>query len=79
MFTHSFETLKFPCTFYETDILLVLKEDETDPSSFHPIALLNMTFFTKLANNINKYISSIIHADQTGVVPIRLYFLISED
>lgn len=41
MFTHSFEIP--PCTIYEANISLLLKEgrEETDPSSFCPFTLLN--------------------------------------
>lgn len=79
MFTHSFETQKFPDTLYDGNISLLLKEgrEETEPSSYRPIALLNsdLKIFTKLlANRLNKYISSIIHTDQTGFVPNRYSF-----
>lgn len=79
MFNHSFGVQKFPPTLYEANISLLLKEgrDEAEPSSFRPIALLNsdIKIFTKLlANRLNKYISSIIHTDQTGFVPNRYSF-----
>lgn len=43
MFNHSFSTQKFPSMLYKPNISLLLKEgrDKTEPSSFHPIALLN--------------------------------------
>ena len=79
MFNHSFETQTFPNSLYEANISLILKEgrDETETSSYRPIALLNsdMKIFTKLmANRLNKHIASIIHADQTGFIPARFSF-----
>lgn len=79
MFTHSFEFQKFPNTLYEANISLILKEgrDETDPSSFRPIALLNtdVNIFNKLlANRLNKYIATIIYIDQPGFIPGRFSF-----
>lgn len=47
MFNHSFGTQKSPPTLYEANISLLLKEgrDETEPSSFRPIALLNSDIY----------------------------------
>lgn len=78
-FNHSFETQKFPSSLYEANISLIPKEgrDETEPSSYRTIALLNsdMKIFTKLiANRLNKHIASVIHADQTGFIPGRFSF-----
>lgn len=79
MLNHSFEAQKFPNSLYEANISLLLKEgrDEMDLTSFRPIALLNtdVKIFTKiLANRLNNYITTIIHADQTGFIPGRFSF-----
>lgn len=79
MFNHSFEVQQFPNSLYEANISLTPKEgrDETEPSSYRPIALLNsdMKIFTKImANRLNKLIASIIHTDQTGFIPGRFSF-----
>lgn len=79
MFKHSFQLKEFPQTLYEANISLLLKEgkDETEPSSYRPIALLNtdLKIFTKvLANRLNNHICSIVHPDQTGFVPKRFSF-----
>lgn len=79
MFNHSISTGLLPTTLYSANISLILKKDkdETDPSSYRPIALLNcdLKVFTKiLAIRLNKCISSIIHHDQTGFIPGRFSF-----
>uniref|UniRef100_A0AAR2IUZ9 Reverse transcriptase domain-containing protein n=1 Tax=Pygocentrus nattereri TaxID=42514 RepID=A0AAR2IUZ9_PYGNA len=55
MFKHSFDNQKFPNSLYDANISLILKEgrDETEPSSYRPISLLNSDFkiFTKLMAN----------------------------
>lgn len=79
MFNHSISTGLLPTTLYSANISLILKKekDETDLSSYRPIALLNcdLKVFTKiLATRLNKCISSIIHHDQTGFIPGRFSF-----
>ncbi len=66
-----------PNTLYEANISLILKKnkDETDRASYRPIALQNFDrkVVTKiLAIRLNKHLSSIIHPDQTGFIPVRL-------
>lgn len=70
---------KLPKTLYEANISLILKKgkDETDPASFRPIALQNVDrkiIVKILATRLNKHLTSIIHPDQTGFIPSRLYF-----
>lgn len=80
MFTHLFETQKFPNSLYEANVSLILKEgrDVTDPSSFRHIT--NMKMFIKiLSNRLNKYLTNFIHDDQTRFIPGRFSFLMLED
>lgn len=68
-----------PQTLYEANISLILKKgrDDSDPANFRPIALQNFDrkVITKiLATRLNKYLTSIIHPDQTGFIPGRLSF-----
>lgn len=79
MFSHSMESERLPPTLYDANISLLLKQDrdETEPSSYRPVSMLNLDFkiFTKiLANRLNKCIESIIHTDQTGFIPNRYSF-----
>lgn len=79
MFVHSFCKQKFPSSLYFANISLLLKKgkDETNVSSYRPIALLNtdLKVFTKiLATRFNKCVSTIIHSDQVGFVPNRFSF-----
>lgn len=83
MYTHSLDTGIFPPTMYEANITLLHKEgkEETELSPYRPISFLNsdMKIFAQvLANRLNKYISSIVHPDQTGLVPKRFSFLTSD-
>jgi hypothetical protein len=80
MFSHSTEAKRLPPTLYNANIYLFLKQDreETNPSSYRPISMLNVDFniFAKiLANRLNEFIGSIIHTDQTGFIPNRFSFL----
>lgn len=64
---------------YEANISLILIKgrDETEPLSYRPNSLLNSdikVFTTLLANRLNKYISAITDADQTGFIPNRFSF-----
>lgn len=68
-----------PKTLYEANISIILKKgrEETDPASYRPIALQNFDrkVITKLlANRLNRYLSTIIHPDQTGFIPGRYSF-----
>lgn len=79
MFSHSVESERLPPTLYDANIAFLPKQDrdETEPSSYCPISMLNLDFkiFTKiLANRLNKCIESIIHTDQTGFIPNRFSF-----
>lgn len=79
MFFHSMESERLPTTLYEANTSLSLKQDrdETEPSSYRPISMLNIDFkiLTKiLVNRFNKCIESIIHTDQTGFIPNRFSF-----
>lgn len=79
MFFHLMESERLPPTLYEANISLLLKQDrdETEPSSYRPISMLNIDFkiLTKiLVNRFNKRIESIIHTDQTGFIPNRFSF-----
>lgn len=46
MFSHSMESERLPPTLYEVNITLLLKQDrdETEPSSYRPISMLNVDF-----------------------------------
>lgn len=79
MFNHSISVGLLPETLYSANISLILKKgkNQTDPSSYRPIALLgcDLKVFTKiLANRLNKCIADIIHEDQTGFIPGRFSF-----
>jgi len=79
LFNHSIDSQEFPQSMCDANISLILKKgkEETDPSSYRPIALLNsdLKIFTKiLANRLNKCITKIIHSDQTGFIPGRFSF-----
>lgn len=84
MFNHSFGELKLPQSFYEANISLILKKgkEETDPSSYRPIALLNsdLKIFTKiLANRLNNYIKKYSSFFQSGFIPGHFSFLMSDN
>lgn len=79
MFSHSVKSERLPPTLYDANISLLLKQDrdETEPSSYRPISMINLDFkiFPKiLANKLNKCIESITHTDQTGFIPNRFSF-----
>lgn len=79
MLNHSFDKHKLPQSLYDANISLILKKgkEETDPSSYQPISLLNsdLKIFAKiLANRLNNCIGEIIHPDQSGFIPGRFSF-----
>lgn len=79
MLRSSKEEGKLPKTLCQANITLILKKgkDMTDPTNFRPIALQNPDhkIVTKiLATRLNKHLASIIHPDQTGLIPGRLSF-----
>lgn len=59
-------------------IILLLKpgKDPLDPGSYRPISLLqndNKILAKVLTLRLNKVIASIIHADQAGFMPTKIY------
>lgn len=73
MFKQSKENAKLPQTLYEATIALILKKDRDsmEMSSYRPVSLLpieNKVLRKILANRLKKYISDIIHPDQTGFI-----------
>jgi len=79
MIKESIKNKKLPDSLYTANISLILKKDkdQTDPSSYRPIALLgsDLKVFTKiLANRLNKHVATIIHPDQGGFIPRRFSF-----
>jgi len=77
---HSFKNKLFPNSLYEANICLLLKKknrDDTDPSSYRPLSLLNcdQKIVAKvLASRLSKHIASLIHPDQTGFILDRFSF-----
>ncbi len=79
MIKESIKNKKLADSLYMANISLILKKDkdQTDPSSYRPIALLgsDLKVFTKiLANRLNKHVATIIHPDQVGYIPRRFSF-----
>lgn len=79
MFKRSKENAKLPQTLYEDTIALILKKydrDSMEMSSYRPMSLpsIGNKVLTKiLANRLKKYVSDIIHPDQTGFYPGLTY------
>ncbi len=79
MINHSFENKQLPRSLYEANICLLLKKDrdDTDPSSYRPLSLLNcdQKIVAKvLAIRLSKHMASLIHHDQTGFILSRFSF-----
>lgn len=79
MINDSIAKKALPPSLYEANVCLLLKKgkDPTDPANYRPISLLNVDhkISTKaMAIRLNKYITTIIHPDQTGFIPGRLSF-----
>lgn len=60
----------------ETIIIVILKagKDPLKPESYRPISLLTLDvkiLARVLANRVPRYINSLIHKDQTGIIPSR--------
>ena len=65
---------KFPSSFYEASITLILKleKDPTKKENYRLISLMNLDtkILTKiLANRIQQYIKRIFHHNQIGLIP----------
>lgn len=79
MINHSVENNVFPDSLYEANICLLLKKgrNETDPSGYRPLSLLNFdqkTVAKVLAKRLSHHVGSLIHSDQTGFLPGRYSF-----
>lgn len=79
MFNDSFSKNKLPDSLYEAHICVIPKKgkDTLDPANYRPISLINLDhkILTKsLSIRLNKYITEIIHIDQTGFIPGRPSF-----
>ena len=64
---------KFPNSFYEVTITLILKldKDATKKENYRSVSLMNIVakFLDKiLANRIQQHIKKVIHHDQTGFI-----------
>ena len=75
---------KFPDSFYEASLTLILKPDKdpTKKENYRPISLMSLdaNIFNKiLANCIQQYIKRITHQDQMRLVPwLQRWFSISQ-
>lgn len=79
MINHSFENKRLPQSLYEANICLLLKKDrdDTDPSSYRPLSLLNCDqkiVAKMLAIRLSKHLTLLIHHDQTGFILGRFSF-----
>ena len=69
----------FSHTQYDVHICVLLKKDrdETNIESYWPVSLLNSDqkiIAKALTNQLNKYIGTLIHPDQSGIIPDRYSF-----